>query len=414
MEIKGAQMINIKSQLFLLIMIFSLTGCTTIKAIMLVNSGEVVSGDHTESVIPFEAKGPGILIKARLNDSQKNYNFIVDTAALTVITQQVATELNLHDGIEVEMKDSAGKTKKIQLIKLKDIIVKNAQVKECAAAIIDPTEQFGPNLGIDGILGSNFFKHFKVIIDYQNKRITFSHDTKPVVLIDNEIKIPFETDMKMGFAPKIKCVVNDDIKGTGIIDTGTPAMADLPFSMMKKTKSFQEGAVLTSNGGMSFGLVGWADKSYLLRVDKINIGNLRLVNVPSISHYSKDDNILFGNKFLSKFLVTLNYPAGEMVLKPNGTPFETNIPSYGLALAKKENRTVASGIWNNSSADRNSIKPGDEIVTVDSKNPNELSMFDLMTLFTDEKVNAIEVEFINDKGRQKAELHKEMLLPALQ
>jgi hypothetical protein len=72
-----------------------------------------------------------------------------------------------------------------------------------------------------------------------------------------------------------------------------------------------------------------------------------------------------------------------MILTPHGTPFETNIPSYGLALAKADNKTIVSGIWNNSSTFRSGIKVGDE------------------------------VEFLNNKGRQKAILQKGMLLPDL-
>jgi predicted metalloprotease with PDZ domain len=57
-------------------------------------------------------------------------------------------------------------------------------------------------------------------------------------------------------------------------------------------------------------------------------------------------------------LVILDYPSGEIILKRNGIPFEKNIPSYGLSIFKQGNKTIVTGIWNNSSASRAGIQPG--------------------------------------------------------
>jgi hypothetical protein len=405
-------MINhFKNHLILFFIVAFLPSCTAFQVIKLVSSGEVVPNNYTESIVPFTLEGHPILIKTRLNDSQKEYIFIFDTGALTIIRQEVAKELDLPIGIEVEGNDSSGKSKTINLVKLDNIIVGNMAVRDCAAGVTDFSEIFAPQIA--GILGSNFFKHFQVSIDYRKKEVTFSREKKQIATQNNGIVIPFENDIKMGFAPAIKCEVGE-IKVTAIVDTGFPDIVALPLSMIKKTNSFKEGKVTTAKGSMGFGMFGMADENYALRIDEFKVGDLQLRKIPSSSHSMKFGHLLLGNKFLENFLVTLNYPVGEMILKPYGTPFVTNIPSYGLALAKKDKKTIVSGIWNNSPASQSEIKLDNEIINVNFIEANTLSLMELAGLFLNEGINSLEIEYLNDKRKQKTILHKGMLLPGIQ
>jgi predicted aspartyl protease len=402
----------LKTHLILLFIVIFLPSCTAFKAIKLIDSGvAVLNNNYSDSVVPFTLKGHPMLIKAKLNNSPKEYVFWFDTGALNMISKEVAKELSLPEGIEVEARGSGGKSKKIELIKLDRVIVGKMEVRDCAAGVYDFTGLLP--LNIAGILGSNFLRHFKVTIDYHENMITLSQDTKPGTITDKELRIPFKTDMRNGFAPEIECVIDGEIKATATIDTGLPGIAALSPSMMKKTKSFKEGVVLTANGSMGRGMFGMEDESLALRVNEIRIGDLKLINIPSISHAAKTGGVLLGNKFLEKFLVTLNYPAEEMILKPYTLPFETNIPSYGLALTKKGKKTLISGVWKNSTAAKMGMQPGDEIVKINSTEVSTFSLIELLSMTLDKDINSIEIEFVTDEGRKKATLHKEMLLPAL-
>lgn len=400
-----------KHLLILLTIVVFMPSCTTFKAIKMVNGGEVVPNSHSESVVPFALEGHPILIKARLNNSQKEYVFIFDTGALTIIRQEVAKELNLAKGIEIEGNDSAGKSKSIDLVKLEKVIVGNMEVRDCAAGVTDFSGMFAPRIA--GILGSNFFRHFKVTIDYRKKEIILSQEKKQTTVQTNASIIPFEADMKMGFAPVIECVVDGKIEGTAIVDTGFPGIVSLPLAMIKKTNSFKAGNAIASKGSMTFGLFGGKDKDYGVRIDAFKVGDIKLKNIPSSSNSLKAGHILLGNKFLENFLVTLNYPMKEMILTPYGTPFETNIPTYGLALAKERNKTIVSGIWDNSSASSSGINLGDEVEKVNSMEVNTLSLMELGSIFLDKSISILEIEYSNDKGIQKAILHKGVLLPVL-
>ncbi len=395
----------------LLVIVIFLPSCTAFKAIKLVNSGDIVPNDYMESVVPFTLKGHPMLIKAKLNNSPKEYVFMLDTGALNIVSKEVSNELGLPKGIDVQASGSGGKSKTIELVQLNRVIVGNMEVRDCATGVTDLSKLFPPNIA--GILGSNFLKHFKITIDYQKEEVTFSRDTQPITTDSTKIKIPFKTDMKNGFAPIVDCELEGGIKTTAIIDTGHPQIVALSLSMIKKTDTFKKGDIVTAIGGMSGGMFGKEEESLALRISEMQIGDIKLVDIPVISHAAKTGDVLLGIKFLEKFLVTLNYPAKEMILEPYDIPFETNIPTYGFALTKEGKRTLVSGVVENSSAANIGIQSGDEILKINSRDVTTLSLIELLAGSLDKDINSLEIEFMKDKEMKKAIIHKEMLLPVL-
>jgi len=386
-----------------------IVSCTALKAVKLIKGGKASFEDQRDITIPFNLKGHLILVTGQINSSQKQYNFIFDTAALTVIDEHVADEFQLERGILVKGKGSGGKSETIRLVELRTIGIGKVSVTDCAAAVYD-LSRMGDN--VDGILGSNFLRHFRVMLDYRNRNIKFFHNAQHKdSTLTGPVSVPFKQDMKNGFAPKIKCLVNDRLKINGIIDTGHPDVASLPLSVMEQMDVFKQGKVLASKGSMSGGAFGWSDKNFLLRVNKLKIGAFDLFDFLSVSNNT--DAILIGKRFLSNFLLTLDYPEGEMILQPYSvTDFEREMYSYGVALDKESERTLCAGVWENSSADKNGIKPGDEFISVNSQNASELSLIDLMALFQDENSTDLEVIFVSDGQQKEMTLHKEMLVPA--
>ncbi len=394
-----------------LILVALLPSCTVIQAFKLLNGSEAVIINDSDSVIPFIIEGHQIIVKAKVNHSQKEYTFILDTGALTMMREKVVKELSLPKGIEVNAGGTGGNVKKINLVQLDSVIVGNVEVKKCASGLTDFNSIFPHK--IDGILGSNFLKHFKVTIDYQKKELTLSFNTKPVQLQSNEIRIPIELDMLHGFAPVVECEIDGVLKDQGVIDTGLYGYIALPKTI-NKIPSFKNGSVIFSQGSMSFGMFGLGKKEdHALRLNNVKIGNLKLQNIPAKSHGHNDGQILIGNKFLEKYIIVLNYPAKELILRPIDSHFEHNILTYGIALTRKDQKTLVSGVWRSSVAFKKGLKPGDEIIKINSIDISSIqSVFELMVMFTDEETNSLIIEVLSETGRSTMVLQKENLLPA--
>jgi predicted aspartyl protease len=397
----------------LLLFVF-VSGCSAIKAINLVNSSEVVMTDDIDSRIPFITEGNQILVELKINHSREEYTFILDTGALTMVSERVSEKLSLPEGIEIDASGTGGNTRAINLVKLNSVVVGGMEVKNCAAGVIDFSSIF-PHT-IDGILGSNFLRHFKVTIDFQKQELTLSQDTTPVHAQDNDVKIPIELDMLMGFAPVVQCELDDAIQDDAIIDTGLSGYIGLPVSMIKKLPSFTNGSVVTSNGSMGFGMFGSGkNENYALRLNHAEIGSLQLQNVAATSHAHQNGKILIGHKFLEKYIVILNYPAKELLLRPTGVPFEHNIPSYGFALTKNDQKTLVSGVWMGSDAFQKGLQPGDEILAINSVPMSTVPTIGevVQMFFADEEQHSLSVEFSHENERKSLVLHKKNLLPDL-
>jgi len=386
----------------------SMGGCTALRTIQLLNQGEAVSQEPIDQSLPFMQEGHVILVKVRINDSENEYDFILDTGALTAISTSIADELGLHDGIEVEASGSGGNSSAVRLVSLETVSVEDVAVRDCCAAVFD-FSSIDPD--IDGLLGSNFLRHFRLILDFEDNSVILSQKTETLATEPNSIRLSFTQDMTHGFAPRITCNVNGEIRIDGIIDTGSPSIVDLPLSTMEEMQSSRDCQVISSNGSMGGGAFGRDECSYLMRIDSIQLGDLLLKNIPSTSH-NGSNLALLGMGFLYNYHVILDYPANELVLTPNSScEFDTNLLSFGLSLDRCGGSTIITGVWEGSPADRSGLVPGCEILTINSIEASEFSLLDLSQILRDPAIDEIDITYSGADGEHALTLQKERLLP---
>lgn len=138
-------------------------------------------------------------------------------------------------------------------------------------------------------------------------------------------------------------------------------------------------------------------------------------NIP-VLYADAGGDVLIGMDFLSHFIVTINYPAKEMILLPNETVcLKTNLISTGLKFSKDDqNKTVVKGIWEGSPADKKGIQIGDEILKINSRNLDDLPYLEIKELINNEDEKEVELLVKNDSGERKVVLKKEMILPKIE
>ncbi len=406
------------NRVMLIFILSVVSGCTTMRAMSVVSSGKLIIKDDQSSIIPFVMKGEHVIVvPVKINNSDKQYHFMVDTGALTVVSRKTAMELNLPAGVEIVARDSAGGSKPMQLINLDSLRLGDMAVAECAAGILDFSEFGGnlkvPDMDIDGLLGSNFLRHFKVTIDYKDKKLHLDGNAEPTTAKEGDYKIKFSTNMEMGYAPRVECTIDDHIKAYGIIDTGAPFFATLPLSLVKKTDGYKSGQVVKAKGSVWGAAFKSSENNMLLRVKSIKMGALVAHDIPAITLPHRD--ILIGKKFLSNFLITLNYPDKEMTLTPyDKLNFPSNIYSFGTIVNKnKDGKTVIAGFWEGTTADKIGIEIGDELVMINGKKIDELSPTEVDNIYYNDDIKEIDVIYKNKTGLHKAKATKEMLLPPL-
>lgn len=394
--------------LLLFSLMFLVPGCSTFQAISMVKGGEALSPAREEKIIPAEISGHVILVNGNINGSAKTYRFILDTAALTMIDKATAAELGLSGEVEVKANDSAGGTKTAPLTRVKSLSVGDFTVMDSAAIIMDMTKiRQMTGVDVDGIIGSNFLRFFTVKIDYQRQQVSLSGDPSPLRAVPDACLVKFEQSMKQGFAPLVE-VASGDLSFKAVIDTGLNYPLSLPLSIVEKA---DKGAVIIGKGTMGGGFLKDSKNEMLARLNSFRIGGSEFGRV--VAYGTEGNNVaLIGKDFLSRFVVTLNYPAGEMLLVPiEGVKAGDNIFTAGMGILRDESgKTIVSGVWSGSPAELAGIVMNDEIVMIDGKGAAVYSLAEMRAILkNNDGKDAVHLVIKNLSGERSVALKKQYL-----
>lgn len=129
--------------------------------------------------VRFELAGgddPLLLVPSHVND-RGPYQFIVDTgASMSLLTPQVASSLNLRQS-SVAGGMGAGGAVSVSLSVVNKLAVGEVVLENVQVAISDELQRIGAaiNARVDGNLGHNFLKQFRLTIDYAQSMFSLTH-----------------------------------------------------------------------------------------------------------------------------------------------------------------------------------------------------------------------------------------------
>jgi hypothetical protein len=170
-----------------------------------------------EASIPFEYYQRVIFLNVQINNSD-SLLFLFDTGAnASAIDEKTADKLKLSVLRSDSVEGSAG-TILVQMVKINSIRAGNAGVTNLEFTKQNLSYSLAPpGKHVDGILGTDFMKHFIVTIDFKNHEISFSKKIK-----NNTKPIPFLMDTNI---PKMKATVNDSFQTFLRYDSGSSLFA---------------------------------------------------------------------------------------------------------------------------------------------------------------------------------------------
>ncbi len=263
------------------------------------------------SVIPFEYYQHLIFLKLKVN-SNDSLLFLFDTGANTsAIDQKTADVLNLKI-IRIDNVEGTAGIIDVPVVNAKSISVGNSSVKNLLLTKYDlSTSLVPPNQHLDGILGTDFLKHFVVTIDFQNKEISLSKKVTNTL----QVSFPFELDNGI---PMVKAIINGKIpaffrydSGSSLFDTKdiyvnttTPI-----FGMIEKADSTLNPVQYLSAAGLGGNMQLPVYKIDSLLLNTIKIKEPFLIIQPMQGYFARQDAVGFvGNNLFEKFkIVTIDF-----------------------------------------------------------------------------------------------------------
>ena len=348
--------------------------------------------------LPFERAGHFIVVKAKINNSEKSYNFIVDTGALTFIDKGLADELGLKQ---------RGMMAKIDSLNLSEV-----KIKKIFCFTSFDVKQFKKfSIPINGIIGSNLLDRYKVIFDFKESIITLSDDTTSLKPADNGILMTFRSH-PINSAPIVKLKAGAKVID-GMIDTGQPYPLVFPLADFTELNKLCLSDTVRSNGIMVKWPMTKPKFNYIARLDSVSFAGrifpgllCVFAELPPMLSMP-----LIGTDFLTQFKMIINYPRHQlMLLSYKADKLTENQFTTGLNVnITNDNKIYVEGIWQNFPADKARIKPGDIVLAFNSNKINPDNLGELQKLLNNDNVKTITLVLQNGNTRREIILTKEML-----
>src|SRR6266496_3617917 len=254
---------------------------------------------------------PLILLPVHVNDHGP-FHFILDTGAGTsLLSSELSKQLEVKITDSKEGQSAGGKVS-VSLAKVASLAVAEAKLDDVDVGIVD-LSHIGKTIGakIDGDLGYNFLKHFRVTIDYRDCEIHFD-DPKRVESFGRVAK----TEVPIRLASPAKPLILVDVHANGrgpfqfAIDTGTSTTAIAPeLAKQLGVESSPVGAGTT--GGASVDFSAGMLQSFQLggaKIDNMAVVVADFFEMLNTAVGAKLDGIV-GYNFLRNYKVVIDYPS---------------------------------------------------------------------------------------------------------
>jgi len=333
------------------------------------------------TVLDFDYVANWIVVKVKIEGNEKEYPFIFDTGAQTVISDSLLKEIGSNNyGIitSVGKKDSMKNAFKNEIITIKGLQIGDLTFRDIGAITVMNSKWEMLNcVSAYGIIGYNILNTCGFQIDYGKKKIIL---TDQIESLENYGKIEWVnfTTPKNQETPIISAVINDSIKVNLFFDTGssggiklssTGLYKDIIEKYPKKTAKYSFTPTIRIRGEQNE-LV----KSMLFQANTFSLGgnlsediNINVENTPE-----REFSGFVGNKYLENYIVTVDYKNMRVGFLPHERLDREVSSTFGFSFTPTENRLVVTSVFEGSQPERQGILVGDEIASINGTKISEL------------------------------------------
>ncbi len=346
-----------------LLAFLSLESCKVMKVYREMTAGEanIVAIPDT---IPFEFKNGLMIVQVKINN-QKEYDFILDTGAPTIIWAETAQELGLEkSNVSNIASDGNGQDQHLQFFRTESVAVGKMVYSNMNMANIESMSKELNCYANGGILGGNFLMHYNWQIDYKNQRLIACTNFDELIIPANAQKVEAMFTMPQGqiLIDKIRFLKSKDYF---IMDTGFTGEFELAKDISNANLKRYDGEIIVKQGysGLSAGGRVQKEEKYIKTQLLLPMDTLQSVILNMTAARSK-----MGNQYLSQYeTITIHYTAKEKaVYFGNKESIAFNDLSFGFTpyYDSKENKFKIGGIYENSEAQKAGLLLDDVILSV--------------------------------------------------
>lgn len=339
------------------------------------------------------------------------FNFLLDTG----VDPLIITDLALVDSLKIKdvrpiKINGVGPGQEINALFSKDpsVNVGEASISNMPTVILkEDVFNLSSYLGVKiyGLIGYYFFNSFIVKINYYTNRINFRLPEARKKISGVKLDLEFLEN---------KPYINTFLTAPNLGEIPAKLIIDCGASHALSLEMYKDGRFPIPDpnipGNLGVGLSGEISGS-ISRVNSLKLGTFTikdvLTNFPNYNEVAaktkqKDRNGNLGAEILKNFHVTFDYPNHAMYLKKNdyyGTPFEHDMSGMEIYVQNDEfPRFIISRIEVGSQAEKADFKVNDEIISVNFKGMDAISLDELSTLLKSDSGRTVIIEIVRNKN----------------
>lgn len=324
------------------------------------NTGKVVQKNYNVTV-PYKDIRGLIIVEAAIKG--KTYNFIVDTGALSAISQELYNDLELQSDTGIDIRDSSNLHQDMKLVTLPPVQVGDVTFKDVPAVVADSNNFFFQCLGIDGFIGSNMLRNSIVKFSYKDKTVSLTDKLKNFTT-DKKKSAGLSKDKRQSNPYLWIDLKNDVSEGREelLFDTGMVGLYDLSLSNYDTFKKYNHVSVIhQAKGAYSLGINGVENPTehYMLFMPELIFAGVTLKNITTTT--TSDINSRIGCQILEYGDIVIDYPGRQLYFNPymDGA-IDLTEKNWPVLPVVKEDKFVIGIVWD--AVYNGRINEGDEII----------------------------------------------------
>jgi hypothetical protein len=336
------------------------------------NQGGTDAKNYYEE-IPYENINGKIFISGEIVG--KKHRFLFDTGAPCSISKELAAELNakaLHKDL---ITDAYLHSDSATIVELNDLKLGGLTFNHIPTITLFP--DFYKCYHIDGVIGSNLFRHSIVSI-VNSKHIMIFTDQEAKLKLDRKNSVPLISKDGSQSDPQIRILMKNNLKLTIPFDTGDSnffRISDEAVTALKPYALFD--TLARGYGASTLSLMGMQDAAnkYLYKVASFSVGNGLFTNL--VIESNKDAIPAIGSKLLDYGTVTLDFINGRFYFDANKTMNDLGEKQWPIQPTFADNKFIVGVVWQKATG---LIKQGEQILAADGVDYSHITLCDLINL----------------------------------
>ncbi|MHA8049778.1 retropepsin-like aspartic protease [Aquirufa sp. ROCK-SH2] len=327
----------------------------------------------------------------------KKYQFLIDTGAPTIISEEIFQRLNLKIHHQSTMSDSHNKKKKEKFVIVPEIKIGNLIIKDIACSVTTIETKEIKCLGLDGIVGANLLAKLFCEFDYQNNKINVSKKINSFDMDNPDFIWTFRHFSQK--TPKIMGEIFDK-KLMFTFDTGFNGSIKIPSNLNHVKLNSTNVNMIITEGISSTGFygVGNSEKGYVIK------NNIKFDHVEFKNQFiSSGKSTLIGNEFLKDYLFLMDWENRKIYFKKHPNQIEKTYDSFGFSYLFVDGK--AKVVYRITDRDI-PINLGDEIIKIDDVDFTKIEPSDICQYYLNKvEKNKASIDITIKRNNQYLSFH---------